>query len=523
MDARRMPIGVMVGAPLLIGLGVFAFTTEEPVPDPGAPDASATAGASVTPGATATNDIALYTPPAGIQTGIAEQWATQTAEAMSPTATPVVGQRGDFRDGAWVRVNAGAGDCLNARNQPSVASDWVIVQTCLPDGFQGMITGNAAIGEDRWWWYLAGAGWVAEEYLAYVRDIDLSQPQAPALAGLGRIAYIRDGDIWMMDADGGNQRMIIDTPDDATGSSSQTSELRWSPDGTMLSYNVHSYANGASSTTLHVAWIALDGRVLRSEAFERTLGGGWSPDSTKIAILGDAGRREMGVSEGTPGTLELTTGLRSVFDSTVQFYVSTPEFNHDGTKLLYQHPGTPANDPAGGPPIEAAHVRIADTDGAEITRIPIPANSWISQPHWSPVEDRIAFHLSDGGDPSYAVYDLAQARVVQRVPVPRTSDRIGGRCGGSDMWRLDWNREGTAILYSFSDGDTGANGVWTWDLATNTTRVTFAASAGAASPGGDGRFVFSASDAGASHMFWAREGDPFPAIIAEGWAPVWAP
>lgn len=509
MNVRRMPIGVMVGAPLLIGLGVFAFTTQEPVTDPSAatPTADASATAEATLDSLATPTEAPYVEP---------------TLPPYPTPTPVVERRGDFRDGAWARVNAGAGDCLNARNQPAVESDWVIVQACLPDGFEGLITGNAVEAEGRWWWYLAGSGWVAEEFLAFVRIADLKVPQAPALAGAGRIAYIRDGDIWLMDADGANQRMIADVSAGKPGDAGYRypGDLRWSPDGAMISYNV----GGGAGTTLHIDWIAPDGRSLRAERFEGIAGGGWSPDGRYIAVLFDAGFEQMGgYRDGLPGTLEVATGARALFASIPASYPAAPEFNHDGTKLLYTSPAVPTSDPNGGPPVEPAHVRITDTSGFEIGRIAMPADGWISQPRWSPIDDRIAFHLSDQDAPSYALYDLAQGRIVQRAPVPRTSDRIGGRCGGADMWRLDWNRDGTAILFSFSDGDTGANGVWTWELATNTTRVTFAASAGPASPGAERRFVFSASGAADAYIFWAREGDAFPSIIAEGARPVWAP
>ena len=46
------------------------------------------------------------------------------------------------------------------------------------------------------WWMLAGAGWVAEDYLLYLRDVSLRKAMAPALAGHGRIAFLRESDIW---------------------------------------------------------------------------------------------------------------------------------------------------------------------------------------------------------------------------------------------------------------------------------------------------------------------------------------
>jgi hypothetical protein len=109
----------------------------------------------------------------------------------TPTATPEIA-RGQLRDGAGVRVAAGAGDCLNARSQPSLDDSFTIINFCLPDGFEGYISGNPQEADGRWWWYIAGAGWVAEEWLEFQRYADLRAPQQPQLSSAGRIAFVRD-------------------------------------------------------------------------------------------------------------------------------------------------------------------------------------------------------------------------------------------------------------------------------------------------------------------------------------------
>ena len=124
---------------------------------------------------------------------------------------------------------------------PTVTPSPTIEIDYTPDpGLLTAIAGEQASGaamqaDGHWWWYMAGTGWVAEDYLVYVRDADLSQPQAPSLAGLGRIAYIRDGDLWLMNADGSDQHMLADIGDPpGEPSDGYVQDLHWSPDGTML-------------------------------------------------------------------------------------------------------------------------------------------------------------------------------------------------------------------------------------------------------------------------------------------------
>src|SRR6185503_13339561 len=94
-------------------------------------------------------------------------WSPPFAQPPLPTPTQVMA-RGTLHNGAWVRVNAGAGDCLNARSAPVVVTEY------LPDGFEGYLVGPALENGGHWWWRIAGAGYVVEDYLTYLREYDLS-------------------------------------------------------------------------------------------------------------------------------------------------------------------------------------------------------------------------------------------------------------------------------------------------------------------------------------------------------------
>lgn len=79
---------------------------------------------------------------------------------------------------------------------------------------------------------------------------------------------------------------------------------------------------------------------------------------------------------------------------------------------------------------------------------------------WAPESNRIGFHVSEQDTPHYAVYDLAAGAIVALANVPQRNPNIGGRCGGGDMWRSAWSRDGRSMLYSYTDGLAGTNGVW---------------------------------------------------------------
>jgi hypothetical protein len=296
MSERRFPIGVLAVIPVVVGMGVWAFTGQAQVEDPAVQATqTAQAEASLTPEPTATPDWWVDSPP---------QWTPGPTETPWPTAVTAV-QRGQFRDGAWVRVNAGAGDCLNARNQPSIASEWVIVSVCLPDGHEGLVTGSASEAEGHWWWQLAGLGWVAEEYLSYVGEFDARANTVPELAGKGRVAFLRAKDIWVMDADGSAQRRIGSLPGD--DNAWLMDGLTWSPDGTRLSFNISRYdgATQKSTVDLHILPVAGGDETVYADV----VGGGWSRDSARIGIIRDPLPEQMGGgTEGIPAVLEPATG-----------------------------------------------------------------------------------------------------------------------------------------------------------------------------------------------------------------------
>jgi Tol biopolymer transport system component len=516
MSERRFPLGLLAIVPIVIGFGVYAFTAQAEVPDPNAtPTATSTGAATATP-----SDGAM-----DLQTAIAAD-RTATAPSATPTASPVAtagaqAQRGNFREGAWVRVNAGAGDCLNARNQPSLNNEWVIVNSCLPHGFEGYVSGEAQQAEGHWWWFIAGAGWVAEDYLEYTGDVDIRARTLPELTGKGTIAFLREGtadsngvrrqDIWLMNADGSSQRLLRAGPPQ-----SWVYNMTWSPDSTMLAFTTNAWSEVTASTwAVHIMPVADPAAEIVIEA---AFGVAWSPDGRSIGTIFDPEVDGMsGGAKGIPAIVEVPGGAVRQLSATPFWQQSAPAFNHDGSKLLLTVADYDANTSDDG-----EYVLVTDLAGNEIARITPPADVWYGRPTWSPVDDRIEFHSSVQGRPSYAVYDVARREIVASARVPDTSPRTPGKCGGWDMWTGAWSRDGRSVLYGFDVGDTGANGIWVWDVETGAQSLVPAINTSNAAPGPDGYFAFSSYATDTPYIFIAAPTGGFPSILTDGHSPVWS-
>ncbi len=498
MKERRLPIGVLAIVPVVIGMGVYAFTGQAQVEDPAVP--------------------AAQTAQAATQTAEAPTWFPDSPPQFTPGPEPTPAPQptpqtshGVFHDGAWVRINAGAGDCLNARNSPSLQQEWVIVNICLPDGFEGLISGYTQEADGHWWWHLAGLGWVAEDYLTYVREFDVRANIVPELAGQGRVAFLRGNDIWLMNADGSAQTLLVDNEDNDPNSGQWTpgpSNLMWSPSGNQLSYNLVKSGVEHYGVDLHVLTLTADGAT--DQMFPDLSGGGWSPDGARIAVVREPNFDGMGGGvEGVPAILEVATGAQLVLGSERFWQQKAPEFNFDGSLLMVNYAKYEAE-------TSTVAILIYDADGVEVQRIVMAQGAGYASPRWSPVENRIAMHFQDQAGSGYAVYDLASSGFVARSETPKVSERIGGRCGGGDMWETEWSRDGQRVLYSFTSGDTGANGVWSWDIATGERRVIVAANAGSASSGAGTSVMFSAG-----HIFIGSSDGGLPRIVTDGAQPAW--
>jgi Tol biopolymer transport system component len=514
MRSRRLPPGLLLIVPVIAVLGLYAFTQ------------GAAAGPADEPSPTPTAALQL-TPVDAADALLAEAIAADVLAAQPPAAgwvpadePPALMVHGDFHDRAWVRVNAGAGDCLNARNAPSLTGDFAIPTLCLPDGSEGMLTGPAIEADGHWWWHLAGAGYVAEDYLVYLGPAGIDSRTVPELAGYGRIAYVRnEHELWLMDADGANQRKIADHAP-APGLYRHIYDINWSRDGSMLAYTLTGHDVDQTGVALHILLLDEAGGVSLKQSLPGVRGGNWSPDGRRLGVIFQNGSTLVGYI-GVPGVVDIDGAQLRLPVPEGATLDRAPSFNYDGTLILAYYS-------AGGEGAAFYRRSVFDaTTGTELHGIGIGDYvGWWSGNRWSPVDNRIAFFADDNdGGGYYGIYDFASGEVTATVDAPEYSENVGGYCGSPDMMRMEWAPDGSRIYYRFSMGDTGDNGIWAWDPVTGDLALTQAGGAGYPTAGPRGLVAFDAWSGNTSYIFVGHPGGAeragAPELLAEGSQPAW--
>jgi TolB protein len=184
-----------------------------------------------------------------------------------------------------------------------------------------------------------------------------------------RIAFVgsRDGksaQIHVMNADGSGQTQVTnETP------GVPTNRLVWSPDGAQIAF--------ARNYRIHV--INADGSAKRSVGWSGSLDTfDWSPDGTKFVFSGlssDADR-QFGLfvigADGS-GVTRLTSGRHD-----------NPAWSSDGQRIAFNRPNQLG---------QGAEIYVMNADGSGATAI-TPGKYARMQPVWSPDDQKIAFHMN---------------------------------------------------------------------------------------------------------------------------------
>ena len=178
----------------------------------------------------------------------------------------------------------------------------------------------------------------------------------------GKIAFHRNGEIYVMNADGSEQTNISNNP-------AFDGYPHWSPDGKKIAFmtsrdgiNYEIYvmnADGTSQTRL------TNNADLDAEP-------SWSPDGTKIVFRSDRDNHNYQIYVMNADGSEQT----NISNNTAADI--HPDWSPDGTKIAF------ASDRAG-----SYQVYVMNADGSEQTRLTNPAFGY--QPSWSPDGTEIAF------------------------------------------------------------------------------------------------------------------------------------
>ena len=268
-----------------------------------------------------------------------------------------------------------------------------------------------------------------------------------------QIAFVSDRDrndeIYVMDADGKNQRNLTNHPDTDYAPS-------WSPDGTRIAFMSNRDGNvpkGGVLTTFEIYVIDTDGRNPRNLTNDPNSDASpaWSPDGKRIAFTSNRDGNvhaihgwptaEIYVMDADGGNPQhLTNDLNDD---------RHPSWSPDGKRIVF-------SSERDGHFIDefeeiTSEIYVMDADGGNQQRLTENRkNDW--DPSWSPDGTRIAFSSDRKGDfVNFEIYVMdADGDNLQRLTENRVYD-----------WDPSWSADGKRI--AFSSGDNNQADIYVMD------------------------------------------------------------
>ncbi|HEY0514594.1 MAG TPA: hypothetical protein VGH73_22015 [Thermoanaerobaculia bacterium] len=239
-----------------------------------------------------------------------------------------------------------------------------------------------------------------------------------------RIAFLRSGGLWVMNADGGNQRQL----------GASVSRPAWSPDGTKIAVSFQ------SGTTSGISVINADGSggagLTSTVAGRPDSSPNWSPDGTKIVFVSgrDANSEIYVMNADGSNPVNLTNSLGEDY---------SPSWSPDGSRIVYMH---------------QYQVYVMDADGGN--RINVSHSDDPNYgPVWSPDGTRIAYYriiLHGVGNQAAVFVVNPDGSGAQQVNVATSYDTVPAWSPtGAHLAVQNYYPEGNSEIYLFNSDGTG--------------------------------------------------------------------
>ncbi|MBV9927212.1 MAG: PD40 domain-containing protein [Acidobacteria bacterium] len=189
----------------------------------------------------------------------------------------------------------------------------------------------------------------------------------------GKIAYEQDGDIYLADADGGNETNLTNSfqREDPHYRYGGNTEPAWSPDGTKIAFVTRYDEDG-----MRLNYVNVETGDIASFPFgggDALSGPAWSPDGSKLAWASYSNISVRNVDGTGVATLLTNSG-------------TAPAWSPDGTKVAFQS----ARD-------GNFEIYVMNSDGTGQTRL-TNNSAADTNPYWSPDGGRIAFTSDRSGN-----------------------------------------------------------------------------------------------------------------------------
>ncbi len=288
-----------------------------------------------------------------------------------------------------------------------------------------------------------GSGTEVTGLAGAITNVTLALPSAtpvngPALLKTTKIAFIRNGQLFLMDADGGNQIQVT--------SGAACSDVAWFPDGTRLAVIRVDAATGFKQ----IYTINTDGtgQTRLTDGTHRIDSVSVSHDGTKIAFA------QLMTPAGASGlvyelfTMPATGGAATqvTFDGGID---GQPSWSPDGARLAFSQ--TIITDPNTG--ANTTGIQIMDANGAN--RHALLADTvkitGAAAPDWSPIGNTVAFiSVHSGGT------DIVLAE-VQNTPVDTVKVVLNGT---TDWDEPSWSPDLSHLAIVGPGPDKGTGTLW---------------------------------------------------------------
>ena len=259
-----------------------------------------------------------------------------------------------------------------------------------------------------------------------------------------KIAFIRSGDIYVMNGDGKAQKRLTRYP------LSYLDEVAWSPDGRKIAFVKSGEAlakTGSNAQPGNVYLVNVDGsrmrRVTRQRSFDLS-DLSWSPGGGSLAYT----HRAPG-PEGTPHLFVTAVARRAERGLMPQLIVTAPDWSPDGRRI-----GIVVD--LGGVPGSAA-ISTVSPDGTHLRRLTLVRNGGGSNTTWSPDGKTLLF-LAGGCNSSSCFTEIrsisAAGGNARRLARLKTTYRLAPL----------WSPDGQRIVFVRNDD------IWTMNTDGNQQR-----------------------------------------------------